>query len=86
MDRIHLVALLTALIHLTDTLFYPVRLSGVRTRRLVTAISLYQLIALLAGVANMVQAPCCPPSSNRRSTPDRLTTRHICSTCWEASD
>lgn len=57
MDRIHLVALLTAVIHLTDTLFYGVRLSGVRTRRLITAISLYQLIALLAGVANMVQAP-----------------------------
>ena len=57
MDRIHLVALLTAVIHLTDTLFYAVRLSGVRTRRLITAISLYQLIALLAGIANMVQAP-----------------------------
>lgn len=57
MDRIHLVALLTAIIHLTDTLFYAVRLSGVKTRRLVTALSLFQLIALLAGVANMVQAP-----------------------------
>ena len=57
MDRIQLVALLTAVIHLTDTLFYAVRLSGVRTRRLITAISLYQLIALLAGIANMVQAP-----------------------------
>ncbi len=57
MDRIHLVVLLTAVIHLTDTLFYAVRLSGVRTRRLITAISLYQLIALLAGIANMVQAP-----------------------------
>ncbi len=57
MDRIHLVALLTAVIHQTDTLFYGVRLSGVKTRRLITAISLYQLIALLAGVANMVQAP-----------------------------
>jgi hypothetical protein len=57
MDRIHLVALLTAIIHLTDTLFYAVRLSGVRTRRLITALSLFQMIALLAGVANMVQAP-----------------------------
>jgi hypothetical protein len=57
MDRIHLVALLTAVIHLTDTLFYAVRLSGVKTRRLITALSLFQLIALLAGVANMVQAP-----------------------------
>jgi hypothetical protein len=57
MDRIHLVALLTAIIHLTDTLFYAVRLSGVKTRRLITALSLFQLVALLAGVANMVQAP-----------------------------
>src|SRR5208337_848 len=57
MDRIQLVALLTAIIHLTDTLFYAVRLSGVKTRRLITALSLFQLVALLAGVANMVQAP-----------------------------
>jgi hypothetical protein len=57
MDRIQLVALLTAVIHLTDTLFYAVRLSGVKTRRLITALSLFQLVALLAGVANMVQAP-----------------------------
>jgi hypothetical protein len=57
MDRIQFVALLTAIIHLTDTLFYAVRLSGVKTRRLITALSLFQLIALLAGVANMVQAP-----------------------------
>lgn len=57
MDRIQLVALLTAIIHLTDTLFYAVRLSGVKTRRLITALSLYQLISLLAGVANMIQAP-----------------------------
>jgi hypothetical protein len=57
MDRIQLVALLTAVIHLTDTLFYAVRLSGVKTRRLITALSLYQLVALLAGVANMIQAP-----------------------------
>ncbi len=57
MDRILLVALLTAVIHLADTLFYAVRLSGVKTRRLATAFSLYQLVSLLAGVANMIQAP-----------------------------
>jgi hypothetical protein len=57
MDRIHLVVLLTAIIHFTDTLFYAVRLSGVKTRRLITALSLFQMISLLAGVANMVQAP-----------------------------
>ncbi len=57
MDRILLVALLTALIHLIDTLFYGVRLSGVKTRHLATAYSLYQIISLLAMVANMIQAP-----------------------------
>ena len=31
MEQIQLVALLTAIIHLTDTLFYAVRLSGVKT-------------------------------------------------------
>lgn len=57
MDRILLVALLTALIHLIDTLFYGVRFSGVKTRHLATAYSLYQVISLLAMMANIVQAP-----------------------------
>lgn len=57
MDRIALVAVLTAVIHFTDTLFYAVRYSGVKTRRLITAFSLYQILSLLAMVANMCQAP-----------------------------
>ncbi len=57
MDRILLVTLLTAVIHLIDTLFYGVRFSGVKTRHLATAYSLYQIISLLAMVANMIQAP-----------------------------
>lgn len=57
LDRTCLVALLTALIHLTDTLAYAARLSGVRTRRLATAFSLYQVISIIAMTANMVQAP-----------------------------
>ncbi|WP_345788077.1 lipid II flippase Amj family protein [Desulfotomaculum copahuensis] len=56
-NRIFLIALLTAIIHLTDTLVYAVRLSGVTTRRLATAFSLFQIIALLASTANLVQAP-----------------------------
>jgi len=56
-DRIFLIALLTAIIHFTDTLVYAVRLSGVITRRLATAFSLFQIIALLASTANLIQAP-----------------------------
>lgn len=57
MDRFHLVALLTALIHLIGTLVYVARFSGVRTKRLATAFSLYQVISLVAMTANMVQDP-----------------------------
>lgn len=57
MDRFNLVALLTALIHLIGTLVYVARFSGVRTKRLATAFSLYQVISLVAMTANMVQAP-----------------------------
>lgn len=57
MDRFHLVALLTALIHLIGTLVYVARLSGVKTKRLATAFSLYQVITLVAMTANMIQAP-----------------------------
>ena len=57
MDRFHLVALLTALIHLIGTLVYVARFSGVKTKRLATAFSLYQVISLVAMTANMVQAP-----------------------------
>ncbi|WP_041282953.1 lipid II flippase Amj family protein [Desulfofundulus kuznetsovii] len=57
MDRVLLIAVLTAIIHLTDTLVYAVRLSGVTTRRLATAFSLFQIISLLASTANLIQAP-----------------------------
>lgn len=52
-----LIALLTAVIHLIDTLVYAVRLSGVTTRRLATAYSLFQIISLVASMANLIQAP-----------------------------
>lgn len=57
MDRFLLVALLTAVIHLIETLAYVARFSGVKTKRLATALSIYQVISLLAMTANMVQAP-----------------------------
>lgn len=51
------VAVLTAIIHLINTLIYAVRLAGVRTQRLATALSLFQVIFLLASTANLLQAP-----------------------------
>ncbi|OPX81144.1 MAG: hypothetical protein A4E52_02248 [Pelotomaculum sp. PtaB.Bin013] len=57
MDRLLIVAALTAVIHMINTLTYSVRLSGVRTRRLATAISLFNVIFLLASTANTIQGP-----------------------------
>ncbi|HOV78990.1 MAG TPA: lipid II flippase Amj family protein [Bacillota bacterium] len=57
MDRLLVVAALTAVIHFIYTLSYAVRISGVRTRRLATAISLFNVIFLLATTANTFQAP-----------------------------
>lgn len=57
MSRLLIVAGLTALIHAVNTLIYGVRLSGVRTERLATAISLFNVVFLVASTANMIQAP-----------------------------
>ncbi|MCL6612256.1 MAG: lipid II flippase Amj family protein [Peptococcaceae bacterium] len=57
MDRLLAVAVLTALIHLINTLIYSVRVSGVRTGRLATAISLFNVVFLIASTANMIQGP-----------------------------
>lgn len=57
MDRLLVVAVLTALIHLINTLIYAVRVSGVRTGRLATAISLFNVIFLISSTANMIQGP-----------------------------
>lgn len=57
MDRLLLVAALTTVIHLINTLIYSVRVSGVETGRLATAISLFNVIFLLSSTANMIQGP-----------------------------
>ena len=57
MTRLLVVAALVAVIHMINTLIYAVRLSGVRTQRLATALSLFQLIFLLSSTANLIQAP-----------------------------
>lgn len=55
MERLLIVAALTAVIHFVNTLIYAVRISGVRTRRLATAFSLFNVIFLLASTANSIQ-------------------------------
>ncbi|MFZ5647624.1 MAG: lipid II flippase Amj family protein [Bacillota bacterium] len=57
MDRLLVVAALTTLIHLINTLIYSVRVSGLMTGRLATAISLFNVIFLLSSTANMIQGP-----------------------------
>jgi len=51
------IVILTLVVHLISTLAYSVRVAGVRTRRLLTAFSLYNIIYLLASVSNTIQAP-----------------------------
>ncbi|KFD41180.1 hypothetical protein DK28_0211640 [Peptococcaceae bacterium SCADC1_2_3] len=55
--RFLVVAGLTAIIHLINTLIYSVRLAGVKTQRVATAISLFQVVFLVASTANLIQAP-----------------------------
>ncbi|MFX4262033.1 lipid II flippase Amj family protein [Pelotomaculum propionicicum] len=57
MDRLLIVAALTAVIHFINTLAYAIRISGVRTRRLATAFSIFNVIFLVASTANTIQAP-----------------------------
>ncbi len=57
MDRLVFVFLLTAFINLINTLTRSSRLSGVRTRHLATAISLFGVVYLAASFANTLQAP-----------------------------
>lgn len=57
MDRLVFVFLLTAFINLINTLTRSSRLSGVRTKHLATAISLFSVVYLAASFANTLQAP-----------------------------
>lgn len=57
MERFLVVIGLTVLIHLISTLAYSVRLAGVRTERLLTAFSLYNIIFLLVSFSNGLLAP-----------------------------
>lgn len=57
MERFLVVITLTVVIHMISTLAYSVRLAGVRTQRLLTAFSFYNIIYLLASVSNNIQTP-----------------------------
>jgi hypothetical protein len=57
MKLVLIIAALTCIIHLINTLVYSVRLSGVRTGKLATAFSLYNVVFLFATTANSIQAP-----------------------------
>lgn len=51
------VCLLTAVIHMVETLTYGARLAGIKTRRLYLAATLFSIVALAARTANLLQAP-----------------------------
>jgi hypothetical protein len=57
MDRLFVVAALTVLIHFLMALNYSIRLAGLRTRRLLTAVSIFNVVFLLASISNTLQAP-----------------------------
>lgn len=57
MERLILVWLLTAVIHLIMTFSFAIRLAGVRTHRLAIAFSLYNVIFLGVNTANAIQGP-----------------------------
>lgn len=57
MNRLLMVTVLTVFVHLIITLHYSVRLAGLRTRRLLTAISIFNVIYLFASASNVIQAP-----------------------------
>ncbi|UHA75749.1 lipid II flippase Amj family protein [Paenibacillus sp. 481] len=56
-DKIILIAGLTMLIHLVETLSYAFRLAGVRVGKIVVAISLTGIIVLISRTSNLIQAP-----------------------------
>ncbi len=57
LNNVLIVCLLTAVIHLIETLAYGARIAGIITRRLYLASSLFSIVALAARTANLIQAP-----------------------------
>lgn len=57
LEKVLIIALFTITIHMIETLAYSVRIAGVRTARLATALSLFNMIVIVSRTANMIQAP-----------------------------
>lgn len=57
MERLLLVMVLMVFIHLIITMNYSIRLAGLRTRRLLMAVSIFNIVYLLASVSSTLQAP-----------------------------
>jgi hypothetical protein len=57
MNSVLIVCLLTAVIHMIETLAYGARIAGIITKRLYLASSLFSIVALVARTANLIQAP-----------------------------
>ncbi|GAV21712.1 lipid II flippase Amj family protein [Carboxydothermus pertinax] len=57
LERIVLVVFLTLIIHLVDTLSLAARISGVKTKKLALAGSVFNIIVLISRTSNMIQAP-----------------------------
>lgn len=57
LGQVLLVCLLTAVIHLIETLSYGARIAGVKTRRLFLAACIFSVVALIARTANLFQGP-----------------------------
>lgn len=55
--RLLIVAFFTMIIHFIDTLSYSIRPSGVRTKKLAVALSLFNIMAVISRLSNMIQAP-----------------------------
>jgi len=55
--RLLVVSFFTMIISLIDTLSYSIRPSGVRTHKIAVALSLFNIMAVMSRLSNMVQAP-----------------------------
>lgn len=55
--RLLIVCFFTMIINLIDTLSYSIRPSGVKTRKLAVSLSLFNIMAVISRLSNMIQGP-----------------------------
>jgi len=55
--RLIIVCFFTMVINLIDTLSYSIRPSGVRTKKLAVSLSLFNIMAVISRLSNMIQGP-----------------------------